>query len=471
MSSNFWPMSAKNLKIELEILYNSLINHEEHLTSLQNKLEQFHAEDQQVLPQLAEIRNKLSQLSASHEILTAQILEKTSSIENTVGVFAAEQRTANTQILEKTSFIENTVGVFSAEQRTANTQIFEKTSSIENAVGVFSAEQQNSHSQLNVKIDSILATLFHKEYSSDVRFEREYYKKFPTAYSPEFPDFQEKFLSLMAGLDDESIKTVALAIQRLKIVQNSEEPLLPLFSEEEKQVLRQLEQHFYSTILPLSETCFYYNGYLLPIHHFEACVFWDLCSTKELEHPELFAQKDIIDAGGFIGDSALVLAKLTTGQVHAFEPTPSNYELMLKTIDLNHCENIIPCPYALGDKPGKLTINTYSSCSTAFTNDAIAYDGAVEAEMTTLDDYVRENNLQVGLIKVDVEGAEQMLLKGAMETIKTQKPTLIISIYHNASDFFDIKPMLEALNLGYRFKIRHPVCGTVMTETVLIAEL
>lgn len=55
-----------------------------------------------------------------------------------------------------------------------------------------------------------------------------------------------------------------------------------------------------------------------------------------------------------------------------------------------------------------------------------------EISIITLDSFVEENNIRVGLIKVDIEGSEQDFLKGAEKTIKTQKPFLLISIYHNA---------------------------------------
>lgn len=55
-----------------------------------------------------------------------------------------------------------------------------------------------------------------------------------------------------------------------------------------------------------------------------------------------------------------------------------------------------------------------------------------------MDDFVADNNLQIGLIKVDIEGLEQDFLKGAENTIKTQKPALTISIHNSASDFFEI---------------------------------
>nr|WP_152655876.1 FkbM family methyltransferase [Brachyspira hyodysenteriae] len=79
--------------------------------------------------------------------------------------------------------------------------------------------------------------------------------------------------------------------------------------------------------------------------------------------------------------------------------------------------------------------------------------------------------MKVGLIKTDLEGFEQPFLRGALNTIKKQKPILIISIYHNYNDFFDIKPMIEELNLGYKFKIAKSNDFELIRETKLIAEV
>lgn len=70
-----------------------------------------------------------------------------------------------------------------------------------------------------------------------------------------------------------------------------------------------------------------------------------------------------------------------------------------------------------------------------------------------------------------MEGFEQPFLRGAIETIKEQKPVLIISIYHNYSDFFEIKPMIENLNLGYKFRIIKNRFNSVIGETKLLAEV
>lgn len=90
--------------------------------------------------------------------------------------------------------------------------------------------------------------------------------------------------------------------------------------------------------------------------------------------------------------------------------------------------------------------------------------------MMTLDDYVHKNKISVGLIKCDVEGMEQEFLSGAKQTIISQKPTLMISIYHSPQDFYQVKPLIESWNLGYNFKIHRPVLKDILGETLLICE-
>ena len=198
----------------------------------------------------------------------------------------------------------------------------------------------------------------------------------------------------------------------------------------------------------------------------------------KINNLEYLKNKNIIDAGGYIGDTALLFSNYTNKNVYSFEPFQKNIDLMNKTIKLNDVNNIIPIKKALGDENKDMYIY--------FKNDGLA-DACIELEekrefidsnlaeekieTITLDSFVEENNIEVGLIKTDLEGFEQNFLKGAVNTIKNQKPILIISIYHNYSDFFDIKPMIESWNLGYKFKIGKPSQATAIVETVLIAEV
>lgn len=319
---------------------------------------------------------------------------------------------------------------------------------------------------INTVINGI-SGLYQKEYPLNVQFEREYYKNF----FQKKENLQKDFLELIAGLDQESVETVILALQRLKIVLNSTDPFLSLYSSEEKAAMQHLMEHIFSNVLELTENCYFYRGWFLPANHVEPCVFVDKCGIPYLNHLERLTEQDIIDAGAFIGDSALIFAPLTKRTVYAFEPTPGNYERMLRTIQLNHLTNVVAYPYALGAQKGRTDIAVCDASSTQFKNNAVPYEDTIQADMVTIDDFVREHNLQIGLIKADIEGAESLMLQGAIETIKAQRPALLISIYHNYHDFFKIKPWIESFNLGYKFKIRHSTGGTIMTETILIAEV
>ncbi|RDU67126.1 FkbM family methyltransferase [Helicobacter didelphidarum] len=194
----------------------------------------------------------------------------------------------------------------------------------------------------------------------------------------------------------------------------------------------------------------------------------------EQETLEKIKDKDIIDVGGFIGDSAIIFEReFTHKHIHSFEATKTNYTLMLKTLELNKSTRIIPINKGLGSKEEILEISLMGSASTLDTKKNQYYDieHTEQVKIITLDSYVKEHNIEVGFIKVDIEGFEQEFLKGAMETIRTQKPAMLLSIYHNADDFFHIKPLIESWDLGYTFKFNKPIDGSISTETALYCEV
>ena len=218
-----------------------------------------------------------------------------------------------------------------------------------------------------------------------------------------------------------------------------------------------------------------YDKYILPKNHFESEVFYDKSGMNYIKNINQVKNKNIIDAGGYIGDSAIVFSDYTDKNVYSFEPFLQNYNLMLKTIELNKKNNIIPVNIALGDENKEIgmdaSVGAGSGLSIENAKESNINNIKNKVKMMALDSYVKENNIEVGLIKTDLEGFEQPFLKGAIETIKEQKPVLIISIYHNYSDFFEIKPMIENLNLGYKFRIIRNKSPQLITETKLLAEV
>lgn len=151
-------------------------------------------------------------------------------------------------------------------------------------------------------------------------------------------DFFQEYKKLIEKLDDEAIETVNTVLKRIRAYQDNQKIF---YNEDEKANFNQ-NGNFQHKILKINDNCYAYKNYFLPLNHFEYDVFYEKLFTRKLENKEKIKSLDIIDAGACSGDSALILSELTDRNVYAFEPVSSNYENMLKTIELNDVKNIIP---------------------------------------------------------------------------------------------------------------------------------
>lgn len=92
----------------------------------------------------------------------------------------------------------------------------------------------------------------------------------------------------------------------------------------------------------------------------------------------------------------------------------------------------------------------------------------MEVRITNVDnvaEYIESPS--VDFIKVDVEGHELHVRKGAAETIKTFKPSWALSAYHRGDDLVQLPKVLSELNSSYTFYLRH--CSPSWHDTVLYA--
>lgn len=184
--------------------------------------------------------------------------------------------------------------------------------------------------------------------------------------------------------------------------------------------------------------------------------------------------KAIMDVGAHIGDTVLLWRDLfPQSPLYAFEPSAYGYNYMCNMLKADiESGRLHAYKQAVGDKPNTLTLHHTQVGTAAFSlrEDAPLQTAEQEqVEVITLDDLVAEQQLQVGLIKADVEGFEQEVVQGALNTIKTQKPVLILATYHTAKEYYELKPFLESLNLGYEFKFRRSSFSTPYCDLVLVA--
>jgi len=157
---------------------------------------------------------------------------------------------------------------------------------------------------------------------------------------------------------------------------------------------------------------------------------------KDLGIQELFRiskdQNVIFDVGANIGFTCLTMSNpsSTKAKVYAFEPDEFNYNQLISNCKLNEGFNIIPENIGLGEteRSAKLVINSPDNLGgNRISNDATEDFSTIK--ITTIDLYCTEKNINhLDLIKIDVEGYEFNVLKGAIKTIETFKPILFIEV-------------------------------------------
>lgn len=180
----------------------------------------------------------------------------------------------------------------------------------------------------------------------------------------------------------------------------------------------------------------------------------------------------IIDAGGFIGDTAALFCEKTSNNcfIHAFELLDENIKLFKYNNKLNNIESFVKInQLALTNKSGetvKIKQADLQGATSIFGNE----DSATSIKTITLDDYVSTNNIErIDLIKMDIEGAEIVALEGAINTIRLFKPRLALCLYHKWDDVITIPKFLATLNVEYKYYFKWVELRRGL-EAVLLAE-
>lgn len=146
-------------------------------------------------------------------------------------------------------------------------------------------------------------------------------------------------------------------------------------------------------------------------------------------------QKDVIDVGANIGLFTNLFSKIISdnNKVLAIEPTPMAIEHLRSNMERNKIGNrVILFEGVATDKAGKCDIKTipgmeeYSSLGNII-HQAVKNKDFKSVEVTgeTIDNLVERFNLKPGFIKIDTEGAEYLVLKGAINTLRVHKPIIL----------------------------------------------
>lgn len=139
------------------------------------------------------------------------------------------------------------------------------------------------------------------------------------------------------------------------------------------------------------------------------------------------------DCGAHFGLFSVVASRLVgpTGLVLAFEPTPSVREILTKVVSMNKAFNVIVRPEALSDRTGEAVfyaIDNEASNANSLIKQA-RHSRGITVCTSTIDDIASKLNVRVDLLKIDVEGAEFALLKGARGVIEAYRPLMFLGLH------------------------------------------
>ncbi len=172
----------------------------------------------------------------------------------------------------------------------------------------------------------------------------------------------------------------------------------------------------------------------------------------------------VVDIGAHMGRYTIIGSKRVgaQGKVVAIEAHPENFEMLNRNIKLNQLTNVIPLNYAVFSKETKIKLylpdeeSGYTMHHSIMSNYVFTKykdkteDKFVEVSANTLDYFLQlEGITDVNWIKIDVEGAEFEVLKGAHNVLSNSKNISLLIEVHGKDTY---EPIIESLR-SYNFKI------------------
>jgi FkbM family methyltransferase len=191
--------------------------------------------------------------------------------------------------------------------------------------------------------------------------------------------------------------------------------------------------------------------YAASMDRFAALLLWkygvlegyELQVAQSLIRPGMY----IVDVGSNVGFHALEFARWTgaSGHVDAYEPAPENYAVLERNIGASGLGNIIPFEMAISDQAGETTM--YLSPAHRGDHRILASSDArssIRVKTATLDQRYALRGRPVDFVKIDVQGAEYLVLAGMRQLLSANpdvivfvefSPELITGSGHSSDDF------------------------------------
>jgi len=224
-------------------------------------------------------------------------------------------------------------------------------------------------------------------------------------------------------------------------------------------------------------TVFYYGAYSLH----ELLLLADLAKALRATGNAV----NFFDAGANIGHHSLFMSS-HADQVFAFEPFAPVFDEMKRKLNRAKVRNVTAFPFALADRNGTGSFYPPTGCNQGTgTMGAILPGNAaaepIEIQVVRGDDFFAANGLpSVSLLKIDVEGYEANVLEGLQETLRRDRPPMLMEIQaaSGANPGNKIQQLLYPGHLAFavrpwrgRYSLRPLSMGTTDATLVLPREL
>ncbi len=181
------------------------------------------------------------------------------------------------------------------------------------------------------------------------------------------------------------------------------------------------------------------------------------------------------DLGAHFGYFTLLAHKLvgSSGKIISFEPSPVPLNYLRKNIKLNKIENVTIVPMLVFDKKGEL--NFYFS---GFGGTKSSLKKCSELPFVkkirgiNLDDYCMEENMEPNFVKIDIEGAELLAIKGFQKILRQKEIKILLELHPKILGSSDIKKLVNLFgDLGYSMKSLFPSGGSYRMEDFKMSRL
>ncbi|MXV07417.1 MULTISPECIES: FkbM family methyltransferase [unclassified Xanthomonas] len=230
------------------------------------------------------------------------------------------------------------------------------------------------------------------------------------------------FAALRTRLEDTLSRATLDAILRLRMTGNRAELL---------DVIRPMEQEYFSM----------YSSSEAPV------------ALHDHEH--------YVDIGAYDGDTVgkfMTAARYRFASIHAYEPDPRNFAALQRRLESTSG------PIFLHNEAVSDSNQPLSFLASGTMGSRVEAGGDIQVSSVRLDDVLE----QMTLLKMDVEGFEPHVLRGAAELIGRCRPRMAITCYHHALDLLDIVAVLDVIYPGAKLRLRH--YSMYFYDTILYVE-